>query len=407
LKNKLTVLFVSILYSFCLNAQNATFPEVEIVDFLIFNKSQKVGAKNSSLLKPINKAKVINLTYKQSQFGFKLATKDKTNSRNIYYSFMLEGLDNNWVIAKENNTANYINLVPGEYIFKAKSSTSNTVWGDEYTSIRLIISPPFWGTAWFISLMAILCIGLIGLFIIIRLKKIKEEAQQKEQLNEYALQKNEAERKLFEAELNSLRSQMNPHFIFNSLSSIQGLINKGEQESANIYLSKFAELLRMILVNSGHQYIPVSEELKALETYLELEKQRIDFEYEINIDSDIDIHNIEIPGMILQPITENAIFHGLAHISNERRLNISLKNKNDEIFCIIEDNGIGIKKSKLRTHNLTTKKQGLGMKLTKERLEVVSKDYGLEYYFEVIDKFELSDNDEGTIVKFSIPITNV
>ena len=241
----------------------------------------------------------------------------------------------------------------------------------------------------------------------IRLKKIKEEAQQKEQLNEYALQKNETERKLFEAELNSLRSQMNPHFIFNSLSSIQGLINKGEQESANIYLSKFAELLRMILVNSGHQYIPVSEELKALETYLELEKQRIDFEYEINIDSDIDIHNIEIPGMILQPITENAIFHGLAHISNERRLNISLKNKNDEIFCIIEDNGIGIKKSKLRTHNLTSKKQGLGMKLTKERLEVVSKDYDLEYYFEVIDKFELSDNEEGTIVKFSIPITNV
>ncbi len=118
--------------------------------------------------------------------------------------------------------------------------------------------------------------------------------------------KEEKKRRIIELELKAIRTQMNPHFLFNSLNSIQNLINKKEIKFANIYLTKFAELIRMILNNSEKQFITISEEIKAIRNYMELEKLRYNFDYEIYIDKNIEIYNIEVPAMLIQPFVENS-----------------------------------------------------------------------------------------------------
>jgi len=216
----------------------------------------------------------------------------------------------------------------------------------------------------------------------------------------------EMNHKISEITQQNLRQQMNPHFIFNTLNSIQYYMYQHDKISTNNYLTKFSSLIRKTLENSQHTSIPIKDEIDALELYLELESVRFKdkFDYKVNIDDDIDTLLYKIPTMLIQPYVENAICHGLNNRENKGFLNIDLKLLDDRIECTIEDNGIGreaaqeIKKQKNGNHN------SLGTKITESRLNLVSALYGKNMKIDYTDLKDKDGNPSGTRVVLHIPI---
>lgn len=211
---------------------------------------------------------------------------------------------------------------------------------------------------------------------------------------------------LAESQLMALRAQMNPHFVFNCLNSIQECIVTEKYGEASKYLNKFSKLFRMILNNSSKKLISIEEEIDVLKLYLDLEQMRFEnsFEYTISIDRELDTNEILMPSMLLQPYVENAIWHGLMHKIGERKLIIAFKQKSDEIFeCIVEDNGIGRQKSsELRAEQSKAKHhESKGLAITKDRLDVLQKQ-GYASHLQIIDKKDSAGNAVGTTIKIEL-----
>jgi hypothetical protein len=211
------------------------------------------------------------------------------------------------------------------------------------------------------------------------------------------LKKEQQLRHLLELELTAIRSQMNPHFLFNSLNSVQNLIQQNRSHEANQYLADFAGLIRKVLKNSEKEEVPLAEELEMVNQYLNLEKLRFDFNFEISIWPDIDQQNTMIPSMLLQPIAENAVIHGLQNKPGNKKLKIVVINSEDGLIIAIEDNGIGREAAK----SLTTDKNGKGLKLIEERLEILKQKQGENYKLEIIDLN--AGGVTGTRVEIVIP----
>ncbi len=212
--------------------------------------------------------------------------------------------------------------------------------------------------------------------------------------------------KISELNQQNLRQQINPHFIFNTLNSIQYYVFQHDKISANNYMSKFATLMRKTLENSQKTAIPIKDELDALELYLDLEKIRFKdrFEWHIEVDDEIDTLTYKIPTMLIQPYVENALSHGLMHKEGNGYVNISLEQVNGSITCVVEDNGIGrekadrIRKEKNKNHN------SLGTKITESRLRLVNELYGNRMQVKYTDLKNESGNPTGTSVEITIPI---
>jgi LytS/YehU family sensor histidine kinase len=211
------------------------------------------------------------------------------------------------------------------------------------------------------------------------------------------------------SELNqtNLRQQMNPHFIFNTLNSIQYYVFQNDKISSNNYMTKFASLIRKTLENSRHTEISIKEELDTLNLYLELEELRFKekFEWAIRVDEEIDTLAYKIPTMLIQPYVENAITHGLMNKENGKgTLYIQLELKDDHINCTVEDNGIGrakameIKKMKNENHH------SMGTNITESRLKLVNELYGKNMTVIYTDLLDANGEPAGTKVEISIPI---
>ena len=209
-------------------------------------------------------------------------------------------------------------------------------------------------------------------------------------------------------ELKALRAQMNPHFIFNCMSSIQECILTGRIDDANTYLTKLSRLLRMVLNHADDESIPLEKELEILNLYLQLEKIRLkgSFEYSIEMDEEILAEPINVPTLILQPFAENAIWHGLLNKENNRLLNISGSIKNDSLHFIIEDNGIGrVKSAELRSHKHLHRSKAT--ELIAKRLQLLRQQSGLKQTgFHVEDLYDNHDQPTGTRVEIILPISN-
>lgn len=202
-----------------------------------------------------------------------------------------------------------------------------------------------------------------------------------------------------DTEMKALRAQMNPHFIFNSLNSIKNYIDKNDTAKASLYTSKFAKLMRTILENSERKEIPIAQDLKALELYMQLEALRMHnkFIYEIKVDDAIDQENTLIPPLILQPFVENSIWHGISQKECDGRIWISIRKEGDMINCIVEDNGVGIPepdRSELSAHE---DKKSLGMKITKSRIDVINR------MKKTNATVTFSNLDEGTKIEVRLP----
>lgn len=223
----------------------------------------------------------------------------------------------------------------------------------------------------------------------------------------YQLKQSENQNKLhlsnLEMQQRLLRSQMNPHFLFNSLHSIQGFINSNEQTKADRFLACYAQLIRNILENTSKAEVSLEKELKALCYYIELEQMRLNnsFAYEINANG-IDLENILLPPMLIQPYVENAILHGLRHREKEGLLQLNFSINTEYIYCVIRDNGIGREASNFI--NLKKKKEhnSVAMNLTKERLDLLNMQESKQMKVEIIDLYMANKTVEGTEVKLKI-----
>lgn len=200
--------------------------------------------------------------------------------------------------------------------------------------------------------------------------------------------------------LQSLRREMNPHFIFNSLNSVNHFIATNNELEANQYLTKFSKLMRGVMENSTEDFIPFQQELDLLQNYLALEKTRFadKFDYEIEVDESLNMQNLQVPGMLIQPFLENAVWHGLRYRTEKGFLKLSFEKSESHLKILIEDNGIGIEESKKQKTQHQKTREGRGMKNTLERIQLLNDLYNKNITCSVKDK----ENSNGVLVTIQI-----
>jgi hypothetical protein len=253
--------------------------------------------------------------------------------------------------------------------------------------------------------------GLI-LFRNISLKRESEKQKRELAENELKMQtfenartKAEFHQQAAELQMQALRAQMSPHFIFNSLNSINRFILQHDSENASEYLVKFSKLVRLILQNSQVPLITLENELESLELYLELEALRCEyrFEYKISVPAGLDVSGLKVPPLIIQPYAENAIWHGLMHKKEKGHLEIDLSEDNNYLFFRILDDGIGRKKSASLNTVSSSIKKSLGSKITANRIEMLQGSVGNELGVTINDLVNPEGNAMGTEVVIRIP----
>lgn len=502
---------------------------------------------------------VLHLKYDENFFQIEFSSLNHKEITSLQYAYMLKGFDKDWVYCGRRQTAAYTNVPNGNYTFLVKCTDANGQWTTKETVITIFIQPPFWKTAWFITLIALLAvatfwwmyksrqkklqqariekaidyfansvygensvneicwdiarncntqlqfkncvvyllneksnqlvqqaaygdknpkvhddtdaveiatgkgvvaaaaasgkpilindtsknknniaddaqyafamavpilynskvIGVIGLehaekdfFTPAHLKAVNTiasisaskiaEAMAAAQAKQKEIQLLEINKMLAESQLMALRAQMNPHFVFNCLNSIQECIVTEKYGEASKYLNKFSKLFRIVLNNSGKKLVSIDEEKEVLELYLELEQMRFEksFTYSITIDDGLDTEEILLPSMLLQPYVENALWHGLMHKEGERKLLITFERINEDIFrCTIDDNGIGRKNSfALKAQQSKTKRhESKGLKISEDRINVLKRQ-GYAASLQITDKYDAQQNATGTKV---------
>ena len=194
---------------------------------------------------------------------------------------------------------------------------------------------------------------------------------------------------------------MNPHFIFNSLNSVNSFISQSDERSANKYLSEFSRLMRMVLENSKHDFVSLTSELKTLELYLGLEhlrfEDKFDFQFDVKVESS---DEVKVPPMLIQPYIENAVWHGLRYKEQKGMLKVVCSESENRLYWIIQDNGIGRSRSQELKTTHQSEGKSTGMKNTEERLRIIKQLYNQDISLTVSD---LNDDGTGTKVEIEIP----
>ena len=555
---------------------NSTPPDnVQITGFSVFGKNLFVNAQQKNNLP-------VSLNYTENSLKIEFASLDFWAASHIKYFYKLEGVDKDWVLADNSQTAIYNQLSDGNYIFEIKSANSDGVFCNAITQLKINIKPPFWKTWWFILLVILSILFLIRQLIRLREKNIRAIEEEKlkvqelnaqqlknkleleqiinyfssslinkntidevlwdvaknligrlgfvdcmmylwnsdktkmeqragygpkgsieeienslfdvlpgqgvvgyviqtkepvliadtskdsryriddlERLSEIAvpviynndvigaidsehheknfftkqhlqilttiaalmankinaieaaqsLQKAKIEmlginEKLSEAKLEALRSQMNPHFIFNSLNAIQECILTNKVDAAYEYLSKFSKLQRMVLNNSAKEFIPLGSELEMLKLYLSLEFLRFNesFSYTIKIGEHTDEDEINVPSMLIQPYVENAVWHGLRTKIDNKILTITCEDEAGQLTITIDDNGIGRKAAEIIKAKKIGSAESKGTALSAERLSILALKYNAVINIEVIDKVTSYNEPLGTTVIIKLPV---
>ena len=216
--------------------------------------------------------------------------------------------------------------------------------------------------------------------------------------------KKEVTKRLFtEMQLKSFRSQMNPHFLFNALSAIQNLINKEDNEKANHYLTEFSQLMRLTLDKTDKGLVPLGDEIESIKKYLEIEKLRFHFNYNIFLDTTINKDEIEIPAMLVQPFVENAIIHGLNEKKGDKNLVVEFKINNENLVCKVIDDGVGINVTSARK-NTDLNREKYGLKLAQDRINLINESYKTSAQIQITDLSEFDNKKTGTKVQIQIPL---
>jgi hypothetical protein len=347
----------------------------------------------------LNSITVNDKLYSLPEYKLKLTGKNKIqlsfgcisySSSSVIYSYMLAGSENKWTIGTGSGiNMVYQNLPKGNYVFKLRVRKSNSAWSKPI-ELAITIKPTFVEYPAFWAFVLIISAGIIFLIIhMIRIQKMKRV---------------EVDHQMIVMEQKALQSMMNPHFIFNSLGSIQNFLLNNKGGEAVIYLSQFARLIRQNLNAINNPMINLEEEIDRLRNYIDLEKKRLEnkFEYSIEIDSKLEDEGVYIPSMIIQPIAENSIWHGMASLDGMGIIKISFRAYNSKsLKVLIEDNGIGMKKS-LEYSAKSSQQQHLGMQIIKKRLVLLSKKYRTETSIRY-SECSPGQANPGTLVELILP----
>ena len=247
-----------------------------------------------------------HLSYNQNYINIQFSGLVNNQPGQLQYRYRLEGFNSDWVYSDVPN-AQFGKLPPGDYVFSVFAMDNEGQWSTLPATTAFVISPPFWNSPVFYTSLVILILLILVLALLLGLRQSRKRSEKNKQR--------------LMSELKVLRTQMNPHFTFNTLSSIQNYITKNDNDAAIDYLSKFGKLLRSILENTKKTTIPVNDEITALKLYLDLEKLRMNgkFDYEIAIDPEIDADYDQIPSMLIQPYVENSIWHGFSNLEKKRQ----------------------------------------------------------------------------------------
>ncbi len=352
----------------------------------------------------LNNGDTINLDYTDNFFSFQFASVDFSSPLKRKYRYKIDKIDKDWVVVgAEARTVDYRDVNPGTYVFQVESSNSGGSWDLEPVKITVIIDPPWYGTWWF-------RIAVIGFVIALGWHLINMRIRQVKKTHEIENKMLKFEMALTEARQQALRLQMNPHFIFNSLNSIQSFILKNNIDVAINYLAKFSQLMRSNLANAREAFISVEDEVKSLKYYLEIEKLRFEdkFDYTFEVDEVIDADFVGIPPMLIQPFIENAILHGIINKNEKGEIHIYLKQENeDTLLCIIEDNGIGREEANKIRVKSGFKRKSRALGITKERLQLLNKEGEGTYSLRIIDLFNDRNEASGTRIELRVAFTEL
>ena len=341
----------------------------------------------------------IHLSYDENSFEIEFATLNLMRKNMVGYLYMLDDYDEKWNFHNSSHRyVDYNKMRPGTYVFKIKAANEVNVWTEEPVELTIIIHPAWYQKAWF-KILVLLLIAL-SVFVIVR-QRNKIVNQKREQKRLIA----ELETQMLQLKQKTLQLQMNPHVIFNTLNSIQQYILNNDVENAVSYLSSFSKLMRRILNNSNERYVTLSDELEAVSLYLKLESMRLGnrFNYKVEVDSDIDVNNVEIAPLIIQPFVENAIIHGLVPKKDDCFLSVKVSRlSGDKLLCVIEDNGVGRKYSEKMKQERGGGHKSYGMSITRRRLETLTKISNDDFSVEIVDLYDDKGFAAGTRVDIVI-----
>ena len=296
--------------------------------------------------------------------------------------------DEAWTVLGGQRTIMFNNLQPGKYVVHLKATGKSG--NEKLKEFIFIIQPPFWKTAWFLVICGILLVATFYYLYRYRIKRVRQKAN--------------IDKLLAQTEMKALHAQMNPHFIFNSLNSIREMILNNENNEASHFLSKFAHLIRMTLDQSGEPFISLRNTIAYLHRYIEMEQIRnSDFTCRIMAQDELDLDETVLPPMLIQPFIENAIWHGTTDKHKNINVNIDFKKDNNQLVCIIDDNGIGIERSVQNRKDHLHKPMGIDN--IKNRIQLLNEKYELKSSVIIEDKSNLPGCTEtGTKVTLQLPL---
>jgi len=356
----------------------------------IYLKSLEIGQNATPLLTGVNYLQHLSLKYFENKLAIETGIIDyysKGTSR-MRYKLEEEGMNENWQYGPTNYTIRFEGLQPGKYKLTMQASNAALQFNGPEKILVINIVPAFWDQWWFrIIILAIAALIIISIFRT-RVRKIKEDAFIQNQLKEM--------------EMKALKAQMNPHFIYNALNSIQALVANDKKDEGIRYIGSFSRLLRQVLDNSENNVISLDKELETIGLYIQLESLRLDvqLQYKKIIPENIVPEFEKIPPLILQPFVENALWHGLSRKAGDKEIKITVSLNADWLICDIQDNGIGREKAREWKNNSAAIHQSKGLDITRKRLI----DFNENELVTPIEFFDLYDdkNPAGTLVTVRI-----
>ncbi len=371
-------------------------PQLVIRDVLALNKSRLIHYSDYRYAP-------LQLTYKENYLNIQFSVVNYTEPDKNVVRYILEGFDDDWKTSTGIREVSYTKVPPGEYTFRILAANNDGIWNTKESTIAIVIRPPFWQRTWFYIL-----IGLFVSFIIFAFfsYRFRQKLKQKLLIAEKEWLKSESEQQLTQLEMKALRAQMNPHFIFNCLNSINRFIVVNDNDSASEYLTKFARLIRQVLDNSRGEKVSLLTEIETLKLYIEMEFLRFGnkFEYKIILDPDLDSEKYVVQPMLIQPYVENAIWHGLMHRKEKGCLWIHFSRAGHSLHVMIEDNGVGrAMAKKIKDSQLITRKSH-GMQVTAERMSLLSQQMKVPVEAIVEDLLDDHQQSLGTKVSITLPL---
>jgi len=332
---------------------------------------------SETLLRNYSDNQVYQFRYDVGLIHIKCKALDFSANGNFEYSFKLRDEDA-WT-PTESNIVSFANLSPDEYSFQFRAKTKNGPWS-EPALLNFTVLPSFWQTIWFRALIILSSISLIAwLSAFYTRNKERRDRLMKDKMI---------------SDLRALKAQINPHFLFNSLNSINSFILDSDTDLAESYLTKYGKLMRKILNHSDQLSVSFYDEKEAILLYVELEKLRLpgSFNFKLDLDQSIDYESLRIPSMIVQPLLENAIWHGIQPSGKKGTIVLRVSKVGELVNIFIQDNGVGFS-------NTSPSLLPHGLNLVKERISILNKIEGVSAFFDV------KSDTTGTTVKFSYPIS--